>query len=310
MQERLQPHVRGMITMICAMLIVPLMDAAGKWLAMEASIPPATISFMRFFVQGLISLAVLLIFSRGLGLKTENLWGNLLRGCLLGLGSLCFFAAVKYMPIADALAVFFVEPLILTVLSMVFLHEKVGWRRLSAVMVGLLGTIIVIQPSWTVFGWISILPIISAFLFAVYLVLNRKFGMHERPVIMQFYAGIGGSLFSCVVLVFGEITAIPDLQFALPYSVFPWFMLIMVGVIATVSHLLVVRAFQLAPASILAPFQYMEIVMAVTVGLIFFGDFPSLSKWLGIFIIIGSGIYVFFREQKRSAEAEKSVFVA
>lgn len=307
MQERLQPHVRGMITMICAMLIVPLMDASGKWLAMEENVSPATISFMRFFVQGWISLGAIMLLSRGMGLKTEHFWGNLLRGCLLGLGSLCFFTAIKYMPLADALAVFFVEPLILTVLSMVFLHERVGWRRLSAVMVGLLGTIIVIQPSWTVFGWISVLPMISALFFAIYLVLNRKFGMSERPLIMQLYAGIGGSIFGLCVMIFGEVAAIPDLQLGFPDTAFPWFMLIMIGVFAAAGHLLVVQAFQLAPASILAPFQYMEIVMAVTVGLIFFNDFPSPSKWLGIAIIIGSGIYVFLRERTLSAQAEKTV---
>ncbi|MBX8801890.1 EamA family transporter [Ochrobactrum sp. MR28] len=310
MQNRLQPHVRGMITMICAMLIVPLMDATGKWLAMEENIPPGTISFMRFFVQGILSFAAIIIFSRGFGLKTQHLWGNLFRGCLLALGSLCFFTAVKYMPLADALAVFFVEPLILTVLSMIFLNEKVGWRRLSAVLVGLLGTVIVIQPSWSVFGWLSVLPAISAFLFAVYLVLNRKFGLNERPVVMQFYAGIGGSIMGIAVMIFGHAAAIPDLQFALPHTLFPWFMLLMIGVFAASGHLLVVRAFQLAPASILAPFQYVEIVMAVTVGLLFFGDFPSLSKWFGIAIIIGSGIYVFIRERKRSAEAEKAALSA
>lgn len=307
MQERLQPHVRGMITMICAMLIVPMMDASGKWLAMEDHIPPATISFMRFFVQGWISFAAIMLFSRGMGLKTNHLWGNLFRGCILALGSLCFFTAVKYMPLADALAVFFVEPLILTVLSMVFLHEQVGWRRLSAVMVGLLGTVIVIQPSWSVFGWISVLPMISALLFAIYLVLNRKFGMNERPLIMQLYAGIGGTIMGACVMIFGEVSAISDLQLGLPHEAFPWFMLIMIGVFAASGHLLVVQAFQLAPASILAPFQYVEIVMAVTVGLIFFDDFPSPSKWFGIGIIIGSGIYVFLREQKLSAEAKKSV---
>ena len=83
----------------------------------------------------------------------------------------------------------------------------------------------------------------------------------------------------------------------------------MIGVFAAVGHLLVVQAFQLAPASILAPFQYVEIIMAVTIGLIFFGDFPTLSKWFGIAIIIGSGIYVFLRERTRSAEVEKTILM-
>ncbi|RCS24574.1 DMT family transporter [Phyllobacterium salinisoli] len=298
------PHVRGMIVMVTAMMFLPLLDAIGKWLATVDSLPPATISFSRFFVQSLLTLVIILGMSGIKGLSTHNLTGNLIRGALMGLGSLCFFAAVKYMPLADAIAIFFVEPLLLTLLSAFILKEDVGWRRLTAVVVGFIGTLIVIQPSWELFGWVSLLPLGTAACFAVYLIMNRKYGVADSPMVMQFYAGVGGTAFSALVLMAGEILGHTDMRFGLPTIGLSWGLLLAMGAIATVGHLLVVQAFRLAPASVLAPFQYFEIVMAVLIGLIVFNEFPTPSKWLGIFIIAGSGIYVFMRERSRTQEAK------
>lgn len=284
--------------MVLSVLMLPFMDAIGKWLAMMDNMPPATVTFMRFFIQSLLMLVILIVMGGIAALRTTHLVGNLVRGVLMGFGGTCFFTAVKYMPLADAMAVFFAEPLILTVLSAVFLKEKVGWRRFSAVGIGLIGTMIVIQPSFEIFGAVSLLPLATAVTFAVYLILNRKYGANENPVVMQFYAGIGGAALAGLAMMFGSGMGIEDLSFALPHSLQPWLLLLLLGTIGTVSHLLVVQAFKLAPASMLAPFQYLEIVNAVLVGLIVFGDFPTPSKWFGIAIIVGSGFYVFMRERR------------
>lgn len=293
-----EAHVKGMAIMVLSVLLLPLMDAIGKWLAMMDNMPPATVTFMRFFIQSGLMFAVLIAMGGLTALHTKHLTGNLVRGALMGFGGTCFFTAVKYMPLADAMAVFFAEPLILTLLSAVFLKEKVGWRRFSAVGIGLIGTMIVIQPSFEIFGAVSLLPLATAVTFAIYLILNRKYGAKEGPVVMQFYAGVGGSLIAGLFMIFGTAAGIEDLSFALPHSLQPWLLLFLLGAIGTVSHLLVVQAFKLAPASMLAPFQYLEIVNAVLVGLIVFGDFPTPSKWFGIFIIVGSGFYVFMRERR------------
>lgn len=294
-----QTHVKAMAIMVLSVLLLPLMDATGKWLAMMDNVPPATITFMRFFLQCWLMLAILLVIGRGSvqALRTQHLAGNLVRGALMGLGGLCFFTAVKYMPLADAMAVFFAEPLILTLFSAIFLKEKVGWRRFSAVAIGLIGTMIVIQPSFEIFGAVSLLPLATAVTFAAYLILNRKYGAKENPLAMQFYAGLGGWAFVGLAMLFGPATGLEDLRFSLPTGFQPWLLLALMGVIGTVSHLMVVHAFKLAPASLLAPFQYLEIVNAVLVGLLIFGDFPTPSKWFGIAIIIGSGFYVFMRER-------------
>ncbi|WP_420962053.1 DMT family transporter [Brucella sp. IR073] len=294
----MQPHVKGMIVMASAMLFLPLLDAIGKWLSTMDSVPPATVSFSRFFIQALLTVAILLAMGGWRGLATRNLGGNLIRGALMGVGSLCFFTAVKYMPLADAIAIFFVEPLLLTLSSAVVLKEQVGWRRLTAVAVGFIGTLIVVQPSFEIFGWVSLLPLGTATCFATYLTMNRKYGVSDSPMVMQFYAGAGGVLFTAPVILIGELIGHPDMGFGLATLPLSWGLLAAMGVIATIGHLLVVQAFRLAPASMLAPFQYLEIVMAVLVGLLVFGEFPTPSKWLGILIIAGSGIYVFMRERR------------
>ncbi|PRD40720.1 EamA family transporter [Phyllobacterium phragmitis] len=307
MPEKMQPHVKGMVVMMGAMLILPMMDAVGKWLAVADNLPPATVSFARFLIQTLLTLTILWAAGGLKVLKSRNLGGNLIRGVLMGVASLCFFTAIKYMPLADAMAIFFVEPLMLTLLSALILKEKVGWRRLTAVSVGFIGTLIVIQPSWELFGWISLLPLGTAVLFAVYLIMNRKYAVDDSAMVMQLYAGVGGAATTALVMVAGEYLDIADMRLGLPVTSSPWALLFAIGALATVGHLLVVQAFRLAPASVLAPFQYFEIVMAVLIGLLVFNDFPTPSKWLGILIIVGSGIYVFMRERGRTAEAEALV---
>jgi len=299
----MEAHVKGMAIMVLSVLLLPLMDAIGKWLAMVDNMPPATVTFMRFFIQCWLMFFILLIVGGFAALRTQYLAGNLIRGALMGFGGLCFFTAVKYMPLADAMAVFFAEPLILTLFSAIFLKEKVGWRRFSAVGIGLIGTMIVIQPSFEIFGAVSLLPLATAVTFAIYLILNRKYGAKESPLVMQFYAGVGGWMFAGAAMIFGTAAGLGDLSFGLPHGIQPWLLLLLLGTIGTVSHLMVVQAFKLAPASMLAPFQYLEIVNAVLVGLIVFGDFPTPSKWCGIAIIVGSGFYVFMRERRVKADA-------
>ncbi|MFC4624597.1 DMT family transporter [Daeguia caeni] len=293
-----ETHVKGMALMVLGTLMLPLIDVTGKWLAVVGHMPPATLAFFRFLIQTVLT-SFILLAARDFGVfRTGHLFGNMLRGALLGLGGVMFFTSIKYMPIADAMAVFFAEPLVLTILSVFFLHEKIGWRRITSVTIGLIGTLIVIQPSFEVFGFVSLLPLITAVTFAIYVMLNRKFGANDTPFVMQFYAGIGGCLVSIAVMIFGTLSGVADLQFMLPMEKAQWPLLLFMGGVGMLGHLLVVQACKLAPASLLAPFQYLEIVMAVIFGLILFDEFPTPSKWLGIAIVIGSGIYVFMRERK------------
>lgn len=284
--------------MLFAMIILPGMDAIAKYMAVYQGMSPGQVTFYRFFFQ-LVSTLPLLLAQGGLkALAAKRLGFNLLRGVLLAGAALLFFVSVKYMPLADVFAIYFVEPFILTCLSAVILGEKVGWRRWLAIVVGFGGAMIVIQPSFELFGLTSLLPIGCAFLFACYLLMNRALGDADPPLVMQTIAGIGGTMFMIGAIVIGHGVGSVDFTPSLPDTGLGWVLVIALGTLSGYGHLLVVRAFQAAPVSILAPFHYFEIISATALGYFIFDDFPTASKWLGIAIIIASGLYIIWRERR------------
>ena len=280
-----------MLLMLAAMLVLPGIDAIAKWLSGEIS--SGQIAWSRFFFQTLLMLP-LFLRTRGPVFTSALPW-HALRGALIALATLLFFSALKYLPLADAISIFFVEPLILTLLSALFLGETVGWRRLTAVAVGFAGAMLIIRPSFHALGLPALLPLGTASSFAVYLILTRRLAQHEQPERMQFYAGVFGGLVMTLALVAGGAADVAVLSFVSP-SAGQWLLLAGLGLIATAGHLLVVHAFRRAPAGLLAPFQYVEIIGATILGLLFFDDFPDAMTWLGVAVIVGSGMYVFRRE--------------
>lgn len=301
-REVLNDPAGGMTLMTLAVLILPIMDAAAKWLATVDMIPPVEAVLARFGVQTALTAALLAAGGGIAALRINRLAGNMFRGVLLGSATLCFFTAVKYMPIADAISVFFVEPMIVTVLSAVLLKEVVGWRRRIAVITGFAGAMIVIRPSWSVFGAVSILPLVAAAFFAFYLLSSRSLSRHDSPLVMQLGAGLGGTLTAIAAMIGGSLLGIADMTPVMPEKASSWSLLVLIGVLATFGHLMVVQALARAPASLLAPFQYLEIVTAAAVGLILFEEFPDTVKWAGILIIVASGLYTFRRERRGGIE--------
>ncbi|MDQ0135592.1 drug/metabolite transporter (DMT)-like permease [Neorhizobium galegae] len=295
--------LKGMAIMATCMVILPLMDAIAKYMATFEAMSPGQVTFYRFFFQ-LVCILPLVVLTGAAIFRPKRPWMNLLRGVLHAAASLMFFAAVKYMPLADVFAIYFVEPFMLTMMSAIFLREKVGWRRWLAIVVGFGGAMIVIQPSYAIFGWTALLPVACAFLFSLYLFLNRAIGEADSPLVMQTMAGVGGTLFMAAALVIGDSTGAADFTPSLPVSWLGLILLILLGSISGYMHLLVVRAFRLAPLSLLAPFQYFEIISATVLGYALFGDFPTASKWLGIAIIVASGLFIIWRERSKSKQVE------
>lgn len=298
--------IHGMVLMAGCMLVLPFMDAIAKYMANVEGMSPGQVNFYRFFFQVVCIVPFLIAVSGWGALSAKRPGLNLLRGVLHGAASLMFFTAVKYMPLADVFAIYFVEPFILTALSAIFLGEKVGWRRWLAIVVGFGGAMIVIQPSYAVFGLTSLLPVACAFLYALYMFLNRAVGEADSPVTMQTMAGIGGTLFMGAVLLAGNASGQADFAISLPSSWLALALLVILGTISGYAHLIVVRAFRMAPLSVLAPFQYFEIIAATILGYALFGDFPTVSKWAGIVIIVGSGLFILWREQRRAVERRQS----
>ena len=290
-------RVRGVVLMICAMLFIPGIDAIAKLLADR--VPAVQISWSRFFFQTLYIAPIILLTIGPAAMRAKNPPVVILRGVLIAAATLFFFTSLRYLPLAEAIAIFFVEPLLLTVLSAIFLRERIGWRRILAVIVGLGGAQLIIQPSFAEVGWPALLPLGAAATFAVYLLLTKTLAASERPLTLHLWAGIAGTAALGIAMGVGVVTGVESFTPVWP-SAGDWLFLALLGAIATAAHFLVVIAFGLAPASLLAPFQYLEIVSATLLGYLIFNDFPGPQTWAGIAIIIGAGGFVLWRERVRA----------
>ena len=281
----------GVALMAGAMLFAPFMDMFAKLLTETMS--PGAIGLGRFLAQSLI----LLPFVVGLGQWRRPTWLHLLAGIFLGGALLSINAALKHMPIPNAIAIFFVEPLILTLMSAAILGESLGWRRLAAVSAGLIGAMIVIRPNWAAFGPAAVYPLITAFCFASFLLITRVMTQQGGRVALQFWIGVSAMGALAVVTLIGDHFGAPALVLSWPGQ---WELLLLacMGLLAAVSHQLIANAFARAEAGALAPLQYLEIISAVLIGWFVFGDFPDRLTWAGTAIIIGAGVYVFYRERQ------------
>ena len=282
--------------MIIAMLMLPGIDAIAKWLS--GSVSSGQVTWSRFFFQ-IIFMFPLLLRTRGPWL-TPALALHAARGSLIAFATLFFFSGLAHLPLADAIAIFFIEPLLVTLLSALFFAEAIHWRRISAISLGFVGALIIIRPTFAEVGYAALYPVGAAFCFSFYIVLTRKLVRHEDPIRLQFFAGVFGCLVMSIALGYGTSVDIPILAAAWP-STNHWLLLGGLGLIATGCHLLVTYAYRLASIGILAPFQYVEIIGATVLGLIIFNEFPDAVTWVGVSIIVGSGMYVFHREARLAA---------
>ncbi len=306
-----------MALLVVAMSFIPLMDAFGKLLSTRHDIAPASVALGRFGVQIvwlLLTFGGLALARRGSvrlrrqavlapSLRPSRIDVHLLRGALHGSASLLFFVAVTYMPLADAIAVFFVEPMILIALSALFLREQVGWPRRVAAVVGFGGALLVIQPSYALFGPVSLLPLATATLFACYLLVTRRFSVDDHPLTMQLWSGTGATATTLAFIAVGEVVGAGDYQFTLPSTSTAVWLFLGIGAISAFAHIVIVIAFSLAEASVLAPFNYLEIVTATFFGFVVFDDFPGSLQWVGIAVIVATGLFIFFRERKLEADS-------
>jgi S-adenosylmethionine uptake transporter len=290
----------GLTLMVIAVLISPLIDIFAK-LAIT-TIPSGEITAVRFALQVLFILPVVIARGTLFDLTWRKTGLHALRGALLVATMLSFITTLKAMEVADAIAIFFVEPIILTILGSIFLKETIGWRRYTACGVGFFGAMLVIQPSMQEVGLIALLPVVSAFTLAVFLLVTRLVAQNEDPWSMQFHAGVWGALFCAVMLYFGDGTGSAIFDPVMPDTKAMLYLL-GVGVTATISGVLGVYAYRAAPASVLAPLQYLEIVSATIFGWLVFDHLPDALKWLGIAIIIGSGLYIIWRERRLNKTA-------
>ena len=282
-------HLRGIVLMLAAGFVFVIMDATGKHLTSSLSVSEIT------WGRCLFHMLALPLFLGGQSLRrtlqTARPGLQLVRSALLLGSTFFFFWGVKYLPLADATAVGFVTPLIVTALSVPLLCERVGIRRWTAVVIGFASVLLIMRPGFGMVHWAVSLPLLCAACFALYQIATRILSRYDSAATTYFYSPIVGLVATSLVLLLveGEWHT-PDLT--------GWLALVFLGAAGGFSHYLLIRAFAAAPASLLSPFAYVQLVWSIAIGYAWFGDFPGPSTLAGAALISASGLYVLYRERR------------
>ncbi len=291
-EDRILPGVALMLV-FCA--IAPLLDVSAKLAA--ATIPVGQVTTARFVVQGVLMVPVVLAMRLDWRMSGRLTVLTGLRALFLILSTYSFVAAIQVMPIADALAIAFVEPFILLILGRLIFGDEVGPRRIAASVVGFCGALLVIQPSLAVFGSVALFPLGTAFFFAFYMLITRQLSTAVHPVTMQLHTSTAGTLLCLPVMFALDGSGVTSLDPVMPQGL-AWLWLFGVGFWAALSHICMTYALKFAPSATLAPLHYLEIVAAVILGYLVFHDFPNAMTWAGIAVIVSSGLYIIHRERQ------------
>jgi drug/metabolite transporter (DMT)-like permease len=292
----------GIVLMLAFCALAPLLDVSAK-LAAQGGIPVGQITTARFVVQAVLMLPVVWWMGLAWGISRRVLGFVVLRAVFLILSTFSFVSGIAVMPVADALAIAFVEPFVLLILGRLIFGDEVGPRRIAASAVGFAGALLVIQPSLAAFGYVALWPLGTAFFFAFYMLVTRAMAAYMHPVTMQMHTSLAGVVICLPLMVLFDGTGWAQLDPVMPEGL-NWLWLFGVGFWAGVSHMCMTYALKFAPSATLAPLHYTEIVAAVALGYLIFGDFPNPLTWAGIAVIVSSGLYIIHRE-RISARAKR-----
>ena len=294
----------GILLIVGFAAIIPFVSGAVKTLG-QSGIAAPEITLVRFFIQVVLIGSLLLVLNRGLGEMPKPLWAFVLRGLLIAAGSGFLYAGLAFLALADNSAILFVQPLIMTAASALFLGEAVGWRRWGAVFVGFIGAIVVIGPNFEDFGFAAILPGCAALCYTGAVMLTRRFAAQGSAFVFMLTTSVTACAVLAPLLGLGALAGIPGLQPQWP-TASEIYLLVIIGLVATGTNLMLTQAFRIAPSSTLAPFLYLEIVGSMIVGFFVFGDVPRLQMLFGGSIVVGAGVFVWWRESVRSRARQVS----
>ena len=282
--------LRGILLMCAGVSTFPFMNAAVKLLT--AHYPSAQITWARFTGHLIFMLAVFLPRYRWKLLWPRRKLVQIGRSLTMLLSNLVYVMAIGKVPLATASAIGFTSPLIVTALSVPLLHERVGWRRWSAVLVGFVGALLVIRPGTGLHDPAVLLLLISAAAYALYQIATRWVAPYDNAATGIVFAALLGSLAMSLAMPF---------IFVMPHSLFDILLFCSLGLLGGIGHYLVIHAFQMGEAAVIAPLGYVELIGTTILGFVIFSNFPDLWTWIGAGIIIASGIYIAARERVRRA---------
>ena len=276
--------MKAILLNLSAWALLPFMDAIAKFLSAELSF--FQITWARYFFTVFWTLPLMYFFFRKNLIFSQNLKLQIIRGLTLFSANICFFYSISIISMAKALTLAFVAPLITTALSPFFLNEKVGIRRWSAVLVGFVGTLIVIRPGYLDINLATIAGLGTGFFYGIYLVITRKLHSTDSPLLTLLLTGVVGAVISSFL--------VPIVWINPTFN--QWLWLGFMGIFACLGHICLIYSLRYADASKLAPFGYFEIIPNVILGYLIFNDFPDIWTFTGLLVICSSGYYVFKRE--------------
>lgn len=291
--------VLGIVLMLGFCVLAPVGDALAKVLGGEIGI--GQLVAVRMGVQVLLLAPLVWLAGLSLRMSTRGYALAALRGVLHVAGIATMFLSLRYLPLADAVAIAFVMPFIMLILAHFVLGEEVGHRRIIACCVGFIGTLMVMQPSFAEVGWPATLPLGVAVIFALFMLVTRQVAKEVDPISLQVISGAVGMMVMVPALLIGH-QSVPGLDLTMPTGG-AWWLLLAMGVLGTGAHLLMTWSLRFAPSATLAPMQYLEIPVATLLGWLIFSDFPNGLALAGIGVTIFAGLYIIAREQAVSRSA-------
>ncbi len=285
---------RAILLFTVSMGLFPVGDTIAKLLTQDY--PVAQVVWARYLVfLGVITLLMLRQSESRRFFRTRRPGVQILRGICMAVGAYTFVFALSYISVVDTLAILFLSPLIMVMLSIPFLGEQVGVHRWSAVIVGFLGVLIVMRPGLGVMHWAGSLALVAAATSAFQQILGRNLGSTDHPMTSVFYTALTGFVIASAVVPF---------DWHAPTGNF-WPLIGVLGLIGAVAHFGVLKALQMAPASLLSPFNYGQIFSGALTGYLVFGHLPDFWSTVGIAVIVASGLYIYWRERLLTRRASQ-----
>lgn len=275
----------GIVCMLGGAFCLATNDAFAKWLG--ADYPIAQVVFFR----SLFALPLIVLMAQALGglrlLRPKRWWLHGFRGLLMAVSAFTFFAGLRELPLSSAWAIAFTAPLIMTALSPVMLGEPVGWRRWSGVLAGFAGVLVVVRPGLAAFQPASLLILFTAVCYALNFLTARKYAASETTMAFVFYTSVVPVLLAGAVMPFGHwTTPTPG----------DWGLFAAMGLVGGLAMVLLTQAFRLAPAAVVAPFDYSAMIWAIAYDWLVWMSWPDRPTWFGAALIIAAGLYVLHRE--------------
>lgn len=259
------------------------------------TVPLVVLLLVRFGAQVILLGPVTLIWRLKWDHRGRVLWLMIVRSILhiAGLGAM--FTALRFLPLAEAIAIAFVMPFLMLLLGKFVLGETVGPRRLIACLVGFIGTLMVVQPSFAAVGAPALLPVLVAVVFALFMLVTRQIAKQVEPIALQAISGaIATAILGLGVMFWAATDGSWALRWPAPQH---WPLLVLIGATGTAAHLLMTWSLRFAPSATVAPMQYLEIPFATLIGLAMFGDWPNGLAGVGIVVTIATGLYILYRER-------------